>query len=144
IGGQLGIDDIRAECLPADKLTAIGGFQNTPVMMVGDGVNDAPVLAASDVGVAMGARGSTAASESADVVVLLDDISRVPLAITIARKTLRIALQSVLLGIVISIGLMLVAATGRIPAVVGAGLQEVVDVVVIINALRAHGGLRRR
>ena len=144
IGGQLGIDDIRAECLPADKLTAIGGFQNTPVMMVGDGVNDAPVLAASDVGVAMGARGSTAASESADVVVLLDDISRVPLAITIARKTLRIALQSVLLGIVISIGLMLVAATGRIPAVVGAGLQEVVDGVVIINALRAHGGLRRR
>lgn len=144
IGSQLGIDDIRAECLPADKLTAIRAFRNTPVMMVGDGVNDAPVLAASDVGVAMGARGSTAASESADVVILLDDISRVPLAVTIAKKTLRIALQSVLIGIVISIGLMLVAATGRIPAVVGAGLQEVVDVVVIVNALRAHGSFRRR
>ncbi|MFZ1242864.1 MAG: heavy metal translocating P-type ATPase [Candidatus Saccharimonas sp.] len=144
IGGQLGIDDIHAECLPSDKLAAIRAFREAPVMMVGDGVNDAPVLAASDVGVAMGARGSTAASESADVVVLLDDISRVPLAIAIAQKTLRIALQSVLLGIAISIILMLVAATGRIPAVVGAGLQEFVDAVVIVNALRAHGGLRRR
>lgn len=139
IAGELGIEHYHAECLPKDKVDEVKNIHERPVMMVGDGVNDAPVLAAADVGVAMGARGSTAASETADVVILLDDISRTALAISIARRTMRIALQSIGIGIAISIGLMLVAATGIIPAVVGAGLQEVVDVVVIFNALRAHG-----
>ncbi len=143
IARELGIEHFRAECLPKDKVTEVKNITHRPVMMVGDGVNDAPVLAAADVGVAMGARGSTAASETADVVIMLDDISRVSLAISIARRTMRIALQSVWIGIAISIGLMLVAATGVIPAVVGAGLQEVVDVIVIFNALRAHGSWRK-
>jgi heavy metal translocating P-type ATPase len=139
IAAQLGIEHFHAESLPKNKVDEIKGIKERPVMMVGDGVNDAPVLAVADVGVAMGARGSTAASETANVVILLDDISRVALAVSIARRTMRIALQSIWIGIAISIGLMLVAATGVIPAVVGAGLQEVVDVVVIFNALRAHG-----
>lgn len=143
IGQELGLEHIHAECLPQDKVAAITHVQERPVMMVGDGVNDAPVLAAADVGLAMGARGSTAASETADVVVLLDDISRTAVAIFIGKATMRIALQSIWIGIAISIGLMIVAATGVIPAVIGAALQEVVDVVVIFNALRAHGSYRR-
>lgn len=100
IARQVGItSDIHAECLPKDKLEIVRDFSIRPVMMVGDGVNDAPVLAASDVGVAMGARGSTAASESADVVIMLDSISRVALAVNIAQRTIRVARQSVLLGI---------------------------------------------
>ncbi len=144
IAKSLGITEVRAECLPADKVAAVKAEAGRPVMMVGDGVNDAPVLAAADVGMAMGARGSTAASESADVVVVLDDISRVSKAIAIAKTTMHIALQSVWIGIIISVGLMVVAATGVIPAVLGAGLQEIVDVVVIFNALRAHGAWRSK
>lgn len=143
IAASLGISDVRAECLPKDKVEAVTTFPHRPVMMTGDGVNDAPVLAASDVGIAMGARGATAASESADVVILLDDISRVPRAVEIAQHTIRIATQSIVIGILISIVLMIIAATGAIPAVVGAGLQEVVDVIVILNALRAHGSWRK-
>lgn len=139
IAKQVGIEDVRAECLPADKLQAIKSFRTGTVMMVGDGVNDAPVLSASDVGIAMGARGATAASESADAVILFDDIGKVAEAISISKKTIAIALQSVWIGIIISVALMLVAATGQIPAIVGAGLQELVDVIVILNALRAHG-----
>ncbi len=134
----IGITDVRAELLPADKVKSVASFAHRPIMMVGDGVNDAPVLAASDVGIAMGARGATAASESADVVILLDDISKSAEAIAIAQRTIHIAWQSIMIGIAISIILMLIAATGLIPAIIGAILQEVVDVVVIINALRAH------
>lgn len=144
IAGELGIEHVHAECLPKDKVEFVKNAEPRPVMMVGDGVNDAPVLAAAEVGMAMGARGSTAASETADVVVLVDDISRSALAISIGRRTMRIALQSIWIGIAISVGLMLVAASGIIPAVVGAGLQEVVDVVVIFNALRAHGSFRKK
>ncbi len=144
IARQVGITDIHAECLPKDKLEIVRDFPIRPVMMTGDGVNDAPVLAASDVGVAMGARGSTAASESADVVIMLDSISRVALAVGIAQRTVYIAKQSVLLGIGISIALMIVAAFGLIPAVIGALTQELVDVVVIANALRAHSSGRAK
>lgn len=139
IAKEVGISEVRAECLPIDKVNAVRNLKTRPVMMVGDGVNDAPVLAVAEVGMAMGARGSTAASETADVVVLVDDISKSAQAIMIAKNTIKIALQSIWVGIAISIGLMIVAANGYIPAVVGAGLQEVVDVIVIFNALRAHG-----
>lgn len=138
IASELGVTDVRAECLPKDKYEIVHTLKDRPVMMTGDGINDAPVLAAADVGVAMGARGATAASESADVVVMLDDISKVAQVVSVAKRTIRIALQSVWIGIALSIVLMIIAAFGVIPAVVGAGLQEVVDVIVILNALRAH------
>ena len=142
VARQVGITRVRAECLPADKVAAVGAIRERPVIMVGDGVNDAPVLAAADVGIAMGARGSTAASESADAVILLDDLSRAARAAAIGRDTVRIALQSIWLGIALSLGLMVVAAFGVIPATVGALLQEVVDLATILNALRAIGGRR--
>ena len=133
---------MRAECLPADKVQEVSAIAERPVIMVGDGVNDAPVLAAADVGVAMGARGATAASESADAVILVDDLSRAAKAVEIGRDTVRIALQSIWLGIVVSVGLMLVAAFGFIPATAGALLQEFVDLAAILAALRAIGGRR--
>ena len=139
IAKQIGITDVRADALPADKLLAVEAVENRPVAFIGDGVNDAPVLTAADVGVALGARGSAAASESADVVIMLDDLSRVASAVEIAKYTFYIAKQSILVGIFISIGLMLVFATGKFAPIYGAGLQEVVDVIVIFNALRAHG-----
>lgn len=144
IGRKLGITNIKADCLPADKLITVENITNRPVGFVGDGVNDAPVLTASDVGIALGARGSTAASESADVVVMLDDISRVGDSVEISRRTIFIAKQSILIGIFISIGLMFIFATGRFSAVAGAAIQELVDVAVIINALRAHSAWAER
>jgi heavy metal translocating P-type ATPase len=142
IARAVGADQVYAELLPKDKVKIMRnlcGRQNS-VAFVGDGVNDAPVLAASDVGIAMGARGSTAASESADVVIMLDDLSRVTLARQIARRTIQVALQSVWSGIALCLVLELVAAFGFIPALFGAGLQELIDVTVIFNALRAHSG----
>lgn len=137
IATALGITEVHAECLPEDKVRLIREAQPRPVIMVGDGVNDAPVLAVADVGIAMGAKGSTAASESADVVILLDDIARVARAVAIGQRTVRIALQSIWLGIVISVALMIVAAVGLLPAIAGAALQEVVDLLAIVGALRA-------
>lgn len=142
IAAELGIERVRAECLPADKVHEVAAIVERPVIMVGDGVNDAPVLAAADVGIAMGARGATAASESADAVILVDDISRTAKAVAIGRDTVRIALQSIWLGIIVSVGLMLVAAFGFIPATAGALLQEFVDLAAILAALRAIGGRR--
>lgn len=140
IAAQVGIDEVHAGCLPADKIRLINNVtpEQRPIIMVGDGVNDAPSLASADVGIAMGAHGATAASESADVVILKDDLSRVSGAITIARDTMRVARQSVLIGIFICIGLMLIASTGVVPALIGALFQEVVDTVSILYALRAR------
>ncbi|MFU8947870.1 heavy metal translocating P-type ATPase [Mycetocola zhadangensis] len=140
VASELGISRVRAECLPADKVTEISSVEERPVIMVGDGVNDAPVLAAADVGIAMGAKGATAASESADAVILVDDISRVAFAVSIGRDTVRIARQSIVLGIAVSIVLMIIAAFGLIPATAGALLQELVDLATILAALRAVGG----
>ncbi len=142
VAHELGIDTVQAECLPADKVDTVQAIAERPVIMVGDGVNDAPVLAVADVGIAMGAKGATAASESADAVILVDDIYRTAKAVEIGRDTVRIALQSIWLGIIISVGLMIVAAFGVIPATVGALLQELVDLAAILAALRAIGSRR--
>ncbi|MCP8860993.1 cadmium-translocating P-type ATPase [Latilactobacillus curvatus] len=140
IAEQVGIDDVHAGCLPVDKIHLIEQVlqDQRPLIMVGDGVNDAPSLASADVGIAMGAHGATAASESADVVILKDDLGRVSRAVQIARDTMRVARQAVLIGIAICIGLMLIASTGIVPALVGALFQEVVDTVSILYALRAR------
>ena len=137
----LGIDAVRSELTPDQKvLVVLTERKNGPVMMVGDGVNDAPALAAADIGVAMGARGTAASAEAADVVLLVDHLDRIVPAIRIARRSRRIALESVFAGIGISLLGMLAAAFGHITPVQGALLQEAIDVAVILNALRALGG----
>jgi len=144
IGKKLGISQVVSNALPADKVSAVESASPKPIAFVGDGVNDAPVLTASDVGLALGARGSTAASESADVVIMLDDINQVANSVEIAKQTFQIAKQAILVGIGMSIVLQLIFFTGRFEAVVGAALQEVVDVAVIFIALRAHDGYQKR
>jgi len=141
IANKLGIDKIIASALPSDKMRTIEEVSKNerPVAFVGDGVNDAPVLTISDVGIALGARGSTAASEAADVVIMLDDVNKVASALDIAKRTFFIAKQSILIGIFMSIGLMAAFSTGKFKPIYGAILQELVDVFVIFNALRAHG-----
>ncbi|MFZ1467848.1 MAG: heavy metal translocating P-type ATPase [Paracoccaceae bacterium] len=134
----LGLDAIRAGLSPDQKvLLVLSERKNGPVMMVGDGVNDAPALAAADVGVAMGARGAAASAEAADVVLLVDRIDRLGPGIEIARASRRIALESVIAGIGLSVAGMIAAAYGYLTPVQGALLQEVIDVAVILNALRA-------
>lgn len=142
VAKKLGITNVIAHALPSDKLRAVEDIpaKERPVAFVGDGINDAPVLMSADVGIALGAKGATAASESADVVIMQDNISLVAKAVAIAHRTIRIARQSILIGIGLSIILMLIFATGKFPAIYGALVQELVDVVVIINALRAHRG----
>jgi heavy metal translocating P-type ATPase len=140
IGAVVGIDDIHAELLPGEKVQLAADMDPRPVMMVGDGVNDAPVLAASDIGVAMGAKGATAAGDAADVVILVDSLAKVADAVATARSTLRVALSAIWIGIGLSLALMVVAMTGIIPAVAGALVQELVDLVTILYALRALGG----
>lgn len=139
IARDVGISEVHAECRPGDKVHIIGGVQPRPLIMIGDGLNDAPVLAAADIGFAMGARGATAASESADIVNRYDTLASLPHAVKIGKDTVRIALQSIWLGIIISAALMLIAAFGFLPALLGAWLQEVVDLVAILGALRAVG-----
>lgn len=140
VAKAVGISTVKADLLPQDKITALQSIPQSehPVFMVGDGVNDAPSLATADVGIAMGAHGSTAASETADVVILKDDLAKVAKAVTISQDTLRIAKQAVLIGIAICTVLMLIASTGVIPAFVGAMLQEVIDTVSILWALKAR------
>ena len=138
IAKDLAIDSVYADQLPADKLHTLAKLKPRPIIFVGDGINDAPVLTSADIGIALGAKGSTAASESADMVIMLDDLSRVAVATEIAKKTFKIADQSILIGIGLSFVLMAIFATGKLSPVIGALLQEVVDVVSIFNALRAH------
>ena len=139
IAETLGISEVHAECRPADKVRIVSEVRPRPLIMVGDGLNDAPVLAAADIGFAMGARGATAASESAAVVNRYDTLSSLPRAVRIGQDTVRIALQSIWLGIIISVALMLIAAFGFLPALLGAWMQELVDLVAILGALRAVG-----
>lgn len=134
----LGLDGVRSELSPDQKvLLVLTERKNGPVMMVGDGVNDAPALAAADVGVAMGARGAAASAEAADVVLLVDEIDRLGPGIEIAKGARRIALESVVAGIGLSVLGMLAAAFGYLTPVEGAILQEGIDIAVILNALRA-------
>lgn len=137
----LSIDLVRSELTPDQKiLVVLSERKNGPVMMIGDGVNDAPALAAADLGLAMGAKGAAASAEAADVVLLVDQLDRVVPAIQIARRSRTIALQSVVAGIGLSFVAMIAAAFGYIAPVEGALLQEAIDVAVIFNALRALRG----
>lgn len=138
IAKQLDIGHIHAEALPADKLHVLDKVKQRPLAFVGDGVNDAPILTAADVGIALGARGSTAASESADIVIMQSDLIWVGAALSIAKGTFRIAKQSILIGIALSIGLMIIFASGQFTPLAGALVLGVVDAFVIFNALRAH------
>lgn len=134
----LALDDIRAGLKPQDKIDLVRSQAAlAATMMVGDGVNDAPALAAADIGLAMGTRGSAAAIEAADAVLLVDRLDRIPEGIRIARGCRRIAMQSVAFGIGLSVAAMVVAAFGYLPPVQGALLQEAIDVAVVLNALRA-------
>jgi len=141
IAAGLSIDLVRSELTPDQKiLVVLSERKNGPVMMIGDGVNDAPALAAADLGLAMGAKGAAASAEAADVVLLVDQLDRVLPAIKIARRSRFIALQSVIAGMGLSFVAMIAAALGYIVPVEGALLQEVIDVAVIFNALRALRG----
>ena len=143
VAASLGIDEVYAEHDPEEKLQVVREARQRSegtVVMAGDGINDAPALALADVGIAMAGKGATVSSETADVVVVVEQADRIALAIKIGRRSLGIARQSVLYGLALSVGAMGVAALGYLPPVWGALFQEVIDVAVILNALRAlHG-----
>jgi P-type E1-E2 ATPase len=140
IAAQAGIRVVRANLLPSDKVAAVRELaaRHGTVVMVGDGINDAPALAAATVGVAMGAHGTAVSAEAADVVLLVDDIARVGDAMVISRRMRRIALQSIGVGLGVSFVLMMVASLGHITPAAGAVLQEALDAAVILNALRVR------
>jgi hypothetical protein len=143
VGAAIGVDGVLAERTPADKVDAVRQEMADalgPVVMVGDGINDAPALAVADVGVAMGARGATASSEAADLVITVDRLDRLAEAIRLAKRSRQIAVQSVVAGMGMSLVAMGFAAFGALPVVAGAVLQEAIDVAVILNALRALRG----
>ena len=140
IAAQAGIVSVRADLLPGDKVVAVGELKrhHGTVVMVGDGINDAPALAAATVGIALGAQGAAVSAEAADVVVLVDDVARVGEAMAISQRMRRIVLQSVTVGLGVSFALMVIASRGLIPPPAGALLQEALDAGVILNALRAR------
>ena len=144
IGRELGVDHVYAEQTPADKLDVVRRLRDDPalgpVVMVGDGVNDAPALAIADAGIAMGAAGATVSAQTADAVITVDRVDRVADAVHVGRRSMFIARQSVLAGMGLSIAAMAVAAAGYLPPVAGALFQEVIDLAVILNALRALRG----
>ena len=141
VASAIGVDAVYAERSPAEKVDVVREErQRGIVVMVGDGINDAPALAFADVGVAMGVRGATASSEAADVVLMVDRIDRLAEAVQIARRSHRIALQSIAAGMGLSLIAMCIAAFGGLVPVVGAVVQEAIDVAVVLNALRARGG----
>lgn len=145
IGQALAVDEVRAGQTPQTKLDAVAAARKEGiVLMVGDGINDAPALAAAQVGIAMGARGSPAAAEAAHVILLADRLDRLAFAVRIAQGTRRIALQSVMAGMGLSLAAMIVAAFGYLPPLAGALLQEGIDVATILNALRVLRLERRR
>ena len=141
VGRELGLDRVYPELGPGDKLEVVRSIQAKPdlrpVVMVGDGINDAPALALAEVGIAMGTAGATVSSEAADAVIVVDRVDRVVDAIRIGRRSLGIARQSVVVGMGLSVAAMGFAAAGLITPVAGALLQEAIDVAVILNALRA-------
>jgi P-type E1-E2 ATPase len=139
IAARAGVSEVYGDLLPADKAQFIERLRSegTAVMMVGDGVNDAPALTSADVGIALAGHGGGITTEAADVIILIDSLSRVPQAVNIGARTLRIARQSINVGIGLSGVFMLVAAFGGIAPAIGAALQEVIDVAVIFNALRS-------
>ncbi|MFB7512432.1 heavy metal translocating P-type ATPase [Streptomyces sp. NPDC056144] len=138
IGALVGLDEVRAHQSPRDKVEAVRSEKRSAVtVMVGDGVNDAPALAAADVGVAMGARGASASSEAADIVLTADRVDRLADATAIAVRARRIAVQSALGGMLLSLAAMCAAAAGVLPPAAGALLQQAIDIAVILNALRA-------
>ncbi len=143
VGAAVGVDEVLAERSPAEKVIGVELERSRGhTVMVGDGINDAPALAAADVGVVMGARGSTAASEAGDVVILSDRLERLAEGLVIARRSRRIALQSAVTGMGLSAVAMAVAAAGLLAPIGGALVQEAIDVAVILYALRALGGRR--
>ncbi len=138
IAAALDLDAVLSDREPSDKVDAVAAEQKIqPTLMVGDGINDAPALAAADVGIAMGARGASASSEAADIVILPDRLDRVSDAVTIAKRARGIAVQSIVVGLSVSGVAMGAAAIGLITPVMGALIQEAIDVAVILNALRA-------
>ena len=145
IGAALDLDAVLADREPSDKVDAVAAEQRlNPTLMVGDGINDAPALAAADIGIAMGARGASASSEAADVVILVDRLDRVSEAVTIAQRARRIAVQSIVAGMALSGLAMVAAAFGFLKPVPGAIAQEAIDVAVLLNALRALVPARHR
>ena len=141
VGSRVGVDRVYSGCSPEDKIEVVReAREGGTVVMVGDGVNDAPALALADVGIAMGGQGATVSSEAADAVIAVDRVDRVVDAIRIGHRSLSIARQSVLVGLGLSFVAMGFAALGHIPPVAGALLQEGIDVAVILNALRALRG----
>jgi P-type E1-E2 ATPase len=144
VARSAGIEHVYADRTPEEKLEVVRAILGRPelhkVVMVGDGINDAPALALADVGIAMAGKGATISSETADVVITVEEAGRVALTIRIGRCSLAIARQSVIAGLGLSVAAMLVAALGYLPPVWGALFQEVIDVAVILNALRALRG----